>query len=88
MPIRVTICMGSSCFARGNEENLRVLEDFVARHGLDAEIEPAGSRCEGLCARGPNLAIDDTMHHEVDPGTLVDLLRERARELTGKTIED
>jgi NADH:ubiquinone oxidoreductase subunit E len=84
MPIRVTICMGSSCFARGNEENLRVLEEFVAGHGLDADIVPAGSRCEGLCARGPNVSIDGTMHHEVDPGTLLDLLRERA----AKLIED
>jgi NADH:ubiquinone oxidoreductase subunit E len=77
MTIRVTICMGSSCFARGNEENLRVLEAFVERHGVQAQIQPAGSRCEGICARGPNVRIDGQMHHEVDPGTLIDLLQER-----------
>jgi NADH:ubiquinone oxidoreductase subunit E len=81
MTIQVTICMGSSCFARGNDENLRMLEELVRAGTLDADVRPAGSRCEGLCARGPNVSIDGTMHHEVDPGTLTDLLRERTREL-------
>ena len=29
--IEVTLCMGSSCFSRGNEAALRSLEDFIER---------------------------------------------------------
>ena len=28
MKPKIVICMGSSCFSRGNEENLKVVEDF------------------------------------------------------------
>ena len=30
--VEIVICMGSSCFARGNEENLRIIESFIAEN--------------------------------------------------------
>ena len=37
--ITIKVCMGSSCFARGNAANLDFIENFVKEHGLDAKIE-------------------------------------------------
>ena len=74
--IHIVICMGSSCFSRGNEENLEVLEKYLAQHGLTAQVDLAGSRCEGACTEGPNLTINGCRHRQVDRGTLVDLLDE------------
>ncbi len=51
--------MGSSCFARGNDENLNFIESYTKEKGLDAEIELIGSRCENQCAEGPNIMIND-----------------------------
>ncbi len=75
-PVEITICMGSSCFARGNGENLEIIENYLAEHRLEACVELAGSRCEGLCAEGPNLIVNGRPFQKVDRGMLLDLLRE------------
>lgn len=73
----IVICMGSSCFARGNRKNLEVAEKFVAEHGLNVKVELAGSRCEDVCREGPNVRINGVMYSRVDTGTLIDLLNAR-----------
>lgn len=72
----VCICMGSSCFARGNEKNLQILETYLAEHHLEERFQLSGSRCEGRCSAGPNIQIDGTLHHHVDSGSLMDMLHE------------
>ncbi|WP_176011763.1 (2Fe-2S) ferredoxin domain-containing protein [Victivallis sp. Marseille-Q1083] len=73
----IVICMGSSCFARGNEQNLRKLEEFLARNRISAEVHLAGSTCEGQCALGPNLKINGEIFHNVDGEMLIDLLNSK-----------
>ncbi len=70
----VLVCMGSSCFARGNRENLAVLEQFLARHALECQVELRGSRCENTCCDGPVIVLNGKAHHEVDSESLIDLL--------------
>ena len=42
MPKKIQICMGSSCFARGNNKNLQVLTQYLKDNPkLMAEIEKA-----------------------------------------------
>ncbi len=81
---RITLCMGSSCFARGNHRNLEVLRAFLAKRGIEAEVELTGALCENACNRGPNVEIDGTIHHEVDPVTLVALLEARFSGVEGR----
>ena len=54
---KIVICMGSSCFARGNAKSLEAVEAFLKKHELGAEVELSGSLCEGNCGKGPNIAI-------------------------------
>ncbi|HVP65591.1 MAG TPA: (2Fe-2S) ferredoxin domain-containing protein [candidate division Zixibacteria bacterium] len=75
--IEITICLGSSCFARGNGENLRVLQEYVKRSGLNATVKMRGVLCHEKCTAGPNIMIDGVEYTEVQPGTAVALL-ERA----------
>ena len=42
MKRKIVICMGSSCFARGNEENLRVIEDFLKSNNLQTDVLLSG----------------------------------------------
>lgn len=67
--------MGSSCFSRGNNQNLRVIQDYIAKNNMNAEVELVGSRCEGECMHGPNITINGKMLHDVDPGSIIDVLR-------------
>ncbi len=72
----IVICMGSSCFARGNELNLEIIEETLKRRGLSRYVELRGCRCMGECSKGPNVRIGDRTHHFVDEGSLIDLLEE------------
>ncbi len=74
MKHKITICMGSSCFSRGNEHNLELIESFISDNKLEAEIELVGSRCESNCAKGPVITVDAKTLFGVDSGTLLDVL--------------
>jgi len=71
---QIVICMGSSCFARGNEKNLRLIESYLERNKQTVEVVLSGSPCEGKCALGPNIVINGECFHQVDQETLIDLL--------------
>lgn len=55
--ITVELCMGSSCFARGNSETLQAVEAYIAENGLEDKIELVGHLCLGKCNQGPNVRI-------------------------------
>ena len=56
--ITIKVCMGSSCYARGNAANLEFIENFIKEHHLEANMEIFGGRCENRCAEGPNVIIN------------------------------
>lgn len=65
--ITVELCMGSSCFARGNSEILQAVENFLAEKGLSDSVELVGHLCLGRCKEGPNLRIDGTDYSAITP---------------------
>ncbi len=73
--VNVTICMGSSCFSRGNSRNIEVLRRCVEEAGGSAVIETRGHLCENMCKSGPNLIIDGTVYQNVQPTAVAGLLR-------------
>ncbi len=77
MAVKIVICMGSSCFARGNERNLRVIEKFMQDNDLRDQIELSGSCCEGKCSEGPNLVIDGERYPRMETGALIDVLNRK-----------
>lgn len=79
--IEIIICMGSSCFARGNEENLRVIENFMAENQCEDKIALSGRCCVGHCAEGPNIIIDGLEYHHIGREALIDLLNEKLKSL-------
>ena len=66
MASTIKVCMGSSCFARGNNKNLQVIQRFLDEHGLEAEVELTGLRCCDKCAKGPNINIDGVEYNNID----------------------
>lgn len=63
--LEITVCMGSSCFARGNMENLEFIEKYIKDNNIEAKIELSGSRCEDKCAKGPNIIINGKEYNNV-----------------------
>lgn len=74
MKHEIVICMGSSCFARGNKKNLLLIEQYLADHGLTDTVVLSGSRCEDRCTTGPNIRIDGELYSEVTSERLLELL--------------
>ena len=76
MTVKIKVCMGSACFARGNLENITIIEQYIKDHHLDAEIELFGARCEEKCECGPNIYIDDVCFQGVTPERILKVLEE------------
>ena len=72
----ITICMGSSCFARGNEKNVTLCERFLAARGLRDEVDVVlgASLCTGNCADGPIVIVDGKTYRHVDEGVMKDIM--------------
>lgn len=70
----IKVCMGSSCFARGNLDNLNFLETYIKENNLEADIELTGALCQEKCSSGPNIYIDDVLYSEINQEKLENLL--------------
>jgi NADH:ubiquinone oxidoreductase subunit E len=63
--IEMQICLGSSCFSRGNREVVSFIRDYLKKNHLDDRIIFKGARCMNLCSNGPNLKINDRIIEDV-----------------------
>ena len=72
----IVICMGSSCFARGNEKTVEACESFLAERGLkdEVDVDLGASLCTGHCADGPVVVVDGKVYTHVDPLVMRDIL--------------
>jgi len=74
-PKHLTICLGSSCFSRGNGRNLPRIQQFLRDEELEPSLQLLGARCEGHCQHGPILRLEDELIENVQPERLDDVLR-------------
>ncbi len=82
---RITICMGSSCFSRGNSVNAELVQRLIQEKKIRAELvdaEVTGTLCEGFCKDGPIVIIDGVIHRHVTPTVLQDLLSIKDRNVS------
>lgn len=72
--INIVVCLGSACYARGNEDHLNYIEDYIRLNNLDAKVEISGSRCEGKCADGPNIIINGVLYNNMNAVKLKEIM--------------
>jgi len=72
--VEVEICLGSSCFARGNAQNLEAIETYLLNHGMQNSVRLKGCLCKDECKRGPNLVVRGEHLHEIYPAKLREIL--------------
>ncbi len=74
IPLRIAVCMGSSCFSRGNNGRaLEILRHCAESAGVQPEI--VGHLCENQCTQGPHITIEDTLYSNVQPACFPELLK-------------
>jgi len=55
--IELMLCTGTGCVAGGSFRIKKVLEEEIARHGLQSEISIVPTGCNGFCGQGPLLVV-------------------------------
>lgn len=74
--LEIRICMGSSCFSRGNKKILDLLEEYIRANSLEERVSISGSLCEGRCGCGPHITIGSQLYEAANAETVLDLLKE------------
>jgi len=75
----IEICLGSSCFSRGNREVVQVIRDYLRKNHLDDKVVFRGARCMNRCSEGPFLIINGRTFIQT---TLTDIEKILEKELT------
>ena len=79
--LAVELCMGSSCFARGNSTALGYVESYIEENGLADRIELGGHLCIGECNNGPHIRIGDKKYSGIsDPDCIIDIIKKALEE--------
>ncbi len=81
--VEIVVCLGSSCFARGNSENLAIINEHIRSHELNASVHLTGRLCQDQCKQGPNLMIGGAVHHSVTATRLRELLQQPGNPFRG-----
>ena len=78
--ISVEICMGSACFARGNNKLSSELGKLLGEEGLESGVYVKGATCMGLCKDGPVVKVNGEPYFRMTAKKLVALLAKMAGE--------
>lgn len=76
---KVSICLGSSCFARGSQKNLDFLQKYFAENNLEESVDFSGHLCEELCKKGPTIKIGDNVYYGVNQQNIQAILDDNFR---------
>ena len=57
--------MGSACFAKGNQENLEFIKEYIDTNNIGAKVMIVGALCENKCDKGPRIYINDVEYEEM-----------------------
>lgn len=72
--VEITICLGSSCFARGNKKAVGIIQDYLKENKLEESVKLKGNHCFDKCNRGPVLKINDQIFEGVQEETIPEIL--------------
>lgn len=70
----IKICLGSSCFSRGNKQTLQVIQLYLKDHQLERDVILKGNHCFGNCNSGPVLQIGQMVYEQVSSENVLEIL--------------
>lgn len=75
----ITICLGSSCYTRGNNETIKLIQAFIAENKIEDLINFKGELCSCNCKSGPNLKVNDQTHHNIDALSAITIIKDNLK---------
>lgn len=79
--VTINICLGSSCFSRGNKEVVMFIKEYLNKHHLEDKVVFKGARCMGHCSNGPNLMFNDVLKEGVTMQKIESILEQELARL-------
>jgi NADH:ubiquinone oxidoreductase subunit E len=79
--IEMHICLGSSCFSRGNKDVVMFIKDYMRKNHLEDKFIFKGARCMGHCSNGPNLKINEELIEGVKLSVIESILEKEVDKL-------
>lgn len=74
--LTIQVCVGSSCFIRGSYDVVKVIQDYISQHNLEATVELKGSFCLENCNQGVTVTIGENVFTRVFKEDVAALLAE------------
>ncbi len=74
--VTLELCMGSSCFSRGNSRTLELIESFIEENNNSEYVSVKGHLCLNRCSSGPIIKINGKDYENINPECVIDLIRE------------
>jgi len=78
---KIVLCLGSSCFARGNQELIPVIRRYINRKQLEDKVDFKGDHCFDNCSNGPNIMIGTRLFQGVTVNNIEKILDEGLSEI-------
>ena len=72
----ITICLGSSCYTRGNNATITAIQAFLEENNIAEEVNFKGELCSCNCKSGPNLKVGDKTHHNIDVAAAIAIIKD------------
>ncbi|MDD6996056.1 MAG: (2Fe-2S) ferredoxin domain-containing protein [Candidatus Borkfalkiaceae bacterium] len=61
--LNVRVCVGSSCYLKGSEKIVQLLQKYIAERSLKDKISLSGSFCAGKCNRlGVTVGVENEVY--------------------------
>lgn len=72
--LNITICLGSSCYSRGNKETVTAVQEFLEDKNMSENVNFKGGHCFENCSEGPVMIVNDEKYFEIDPDKAIEIL--------------
>jgi NADH:ubiquinone oxidoreductase subunit E len=77
----IKICLGSSCFSRGNKRTLQVIQKYLKDHQLERDVILKGNHCYSNCSTGPVMKIGNMLYEQVSSESVLEILESEFGEM-------
>ena len=56
--VKISICIGSYCFLKGSRQVSARLQELIAEHHVEKDVDLQGSFCMGICRDDVSVTVD------------------------------